>query len=197
MIPFGQLAILSLTDAKQAGFAVAPLYTYNAAKRTQDAWDNEDSQREACEHPPMPHPRPSDDNRLVFAIPQGNLGIQLGEVTNYGALEPLPPEHCPDLGDGLKMLITLAAVIRGEVPYCDVVYTKEGGEPATRRLKPLQMFATKRNGVPRHAWPIAVLCDDIDKGESNKTFLAGRMSLVTLPTPTVPLTDEEAAALPF
>lgn len=185
---FGSLCHISLTDAGNAGFVGIPLYTYNAAKRAQDAWDNEDAQREATEAPEMPTPRPADDHRLVIAVPQGILGVQLCEVATYrngvlpeGAVTPLASMDLPEVDERLKLLVTLAAVIRGERPFVDVVYTKEDETPTTRRLAPRQVFASKRNGVSRHAWPIAVLCDDIDKSEAGKSFLLSRMTSALLP----------------
>lgn len=200
---YGCLHILSLTDAKNAGFAVVPLYTYNAAVKAQAAFDAGTFPGEDTgEGLPGTLSRPVDDHRLVFAVPQGNLGVQIAEVATYGhdvmtgpgRLEMLPVEQVPALGEGLVMLNTLAAAIRGDVPHVLVSYQKDGEEPTLRRLRPLQFFPTKRSGVARHNWPIVVLCDDLDKGENGKTFLLSRMRSVAFPPV---LTDQEAAELLF
>ena len=202
---FGQFCFIRLTLAKNAGFVGVPLYVYNAAAKEQAEYDAGTYPGvDAGEGLPGTLSRPSDDLRLVFAVPQGNLGVQIAEVATYSAtlrgtatMEPLPPEQCPAMGEGLQMLCALSQVIRGEASHAAVMCQKDGEPAVLRRLKPLQVFPTKRAGVARHSWPLVVLCDDLDKGEPGKTFLLGRMVSVSIPAPPEPLTEEEAAGIPF
>lgn len=196
-IDWSRLHSLHLTDAPNAAVQVIPLYEYDAARAERELakglcsrfmiggsadrglleedWDAISSildARALAIHR---------DLRTVCAVPQGGLGVQLCEVGSSALLVPSDVVSLDMLGERMGDLQRIATAIREPAASIAVDYQKPGEEAPTRRhLKPLALFQGSRKGTPRHAWPISVVCDDLDKGEASKTFLLFRMSDITL-----------------
>lgn len=205
---YGHPAAVPLTDAAGAAFVVVPLYRYDANRRERERRSGilaafgktsslfgEITEADWCAvHGALTAHADAVavDVRIVCAVPQGDWGVQLCELTeaqiNGGTLiksggEPASPAMDKVTSGSLCKLIDIAKVIRGDAPEIIVGYQKDGEEPVARRLRPTMLFQSKRKGLSRDRWPVAVICDDLDKEEPGKTFLLDRMISVSVPRP--------------
>ena len=196
---FGLPVSVTLIDAAGASFVAVPLYTYDRSRKEREQRQGlhrafgktgsvggsslSESEWLAVHDLLGAHVEAvPTDIRWVCAVPQGAWGVQLCELSAEqvanATLDERHGEVLSPLFDNrgsLSKILEIAAVIRGDAAELVVSYQKEGEEPASRRIKPTALFQSKRKGLPRHEWPIAVICDDIDKGEAGKTCMLDRM----------------------
>lgn len=195
-IEWGHLHSLRLTDAPNAAVQVVPLYEYDAARTERElakglcarflasgsegrnlSGDDWDAIGDILDARALAIPQ---DIRVVCAVPQGEMGIQLCEVGSSATLTHSDVVSLDMLGERMGDLQRIATAIRESAASITVDYQKPGEEPTRRHLKPLALFQAPRKATARHAWPISVICDDLDKEEPNKTFLLSRMSGIAL-----------------